>query len=60
VATAPLITLAPPEPTAYDDADPVAFETSRSPRLSKSKPNGVPPLDGVATGAPARPSRPTV
>jgi len=54
-----VITAAPAAVTAYDDADPAAFETSRWPRLSKSNPNGVPPADGDTTGAEGRPSAPT-
>src|SRR5437762_3994723 len=34
-----------PAPTAYEEAEPLAFATSRFPRLSKSKPNGVAPAD---------------
>ena len=60
VATAPLITLRLPSfETAYDDADALALETSRLPRLSKSKPNGVAPADAKTLGALARPSLPT-
>ena len=47
VGTAPLITLTRPSRLRlYDEAEPDAFEVRRLPRLSKSKPNGVPPVDG--------------
>src|ERR1700752_1170711 len=55
VATAPLITAAPAVDTPYDEAEPAASETSRWPRLSRSKPTGVPPADGETTGVPAMP-----
>ena len=54
-ATAALITDAPAVETPYDEAEPAASETSRWPRLSKSKPNGVPPADGETTAVPAIP-----
>src|SRR4029079_11043809 len=45
VWTAPLITFTRPSwLSEYDHAEPVALDTSRLPCLSKSKPNGVPPV----------------
>ena len=52
VGTAPLITFTlPSRLSEYDDAEPVAFETSRLPCLSKSKPNGVPPVEAKTAAA---------
>src|SRR5947208_1833984 len=48
-----------PAETAYDDAEPLAFDTSKLPRLSKSNPNGVAPTEAYTRGVPARPSGPT-
>src|SRR5438046_9658896 len=46
----------PPGPTSYDEAEPVALETSASPCLSQSKPNGVPPAEANAAGVLTLPS----
>src|SRR5204862_7237313 len=59
VATGPVISAAPAVETAYDDAGPAAFETSRWPRLSKSHPSGCAPAVGDPTGAESRPSAPS-
>src|SRR5437764_3122977 len=46
----------PSAATPYEEAEPPASDVSTSPRLSKSKPNGVLPADALTIGAPAIPS----